>query len=350
MDIRGREIVVLSVAFVAGDFVGGAVAAPAWIYLCLALDLWMLRLVRKWRWCVAATMLLLGAAAVQTYREQPLLQESALKAASSRRQDQISSIIARLVDESAHPDEAAVLRALTIGDRDYLSPQVRSSFRKSGATHLLALSGLHVGIIYKIISLALLILGNCPVARRLRALLTLAFLWWFAIVSGLSPSICRAVLMITLYETGTLLGRRGDGINALALSALIITLFNPEAPRELSFQMSFCACLSIFTVFPRMKALLHSKSRLITGIWECAALAISCQMTSGLIGFYHFGTFPKNFLITNILTVPLVAAILYLCAIALSVYPVPHSAACVNAILLRVLQLLNFITSTIASI
>ena len=110
--------------------------------------------------------------------------------------------------------------------------------------HLLALSGLHVGLIYALLRWLLTPLGGHRVARLLRSAVILLLLWTYALITGLSASIARAVLMITLYEiSGHLSGDR-DGLSALAGSALLLMLFDPESPRDIGFQLSYTAVLS----------------------------------------------------------------------------------------------------------
>lgn len=361
----GRAIVWCAGAFLTGNAIGGILpytsafrlilatltAAAPLLYLFLA---HRQLLILQWI-IILLAFALLGQWSLLFERSQAEKPPSAIEQyALEKRNDIARKLKDYLTANGAQDQEIAVLLALSVGDKGGLSREVKRNFRASGATHLLALSGLHVGIIYKLFGYLFAIFGGAPKIKRLRSVLTVAFLWWFAIITGLSPSIFRAVMMITIYEIGTFLGRRSNGLNSLAVSAIIITLLNPEAPRELSFQMSFCACLAIFTIYPRLHSLMVTGFAPLEYVWNCACLAISCQMTTGLIAWWKFGTFPKYFIICNLLTVPLVGIIMYLLAGTLVTASMADSAPQLGSIVVQALigatRLLNRIAEIIAGI
>lgn len=366
----GRGIVWCASVFLAGNALGGAIrdillrpdgdtagigfasaAVAALIAACITLiSFASAGQKRSPEW--AAILLCFALLGIQPKISNPDGRSAGIRTGGRRITATAAKLSAKLelLTEGCGEDELAVLKALSVGDKSALSREVKRNFRASGATHLLALSGLHVGIIYKLFGAMFAILGGAPVAKRIRSLLTITFLWWFAVITGLSPSIFRAVMMITIYELGSLIGRRSNGLNSLAASAIIITLINPDAPSELSFQMSFCACLSIFTIFPRLNAMMQTKLTPVKYIWDCATLAISCQMTTGMIAWAEFGTFPEYFIITNLLTVPLVAVIMYLLFAAAITSGIPKIGGIAAAALVRATELLNLITETIAGL
>ena len=358
----GRGVVWCAAAFLTGNVAGNLllkVQTPA--DAAIALAVWCMaaaiaavtplssgRLSNPWPEWVALLVIFIILGAVGS-----LLPET-VSARTDRREEiagKFEDIIRRNATKTTvTEDEIGVLKALSTGDRSGLSRIVKNNFRASGATHLLALSGLHVGVIYKLMGFLLAILGRAPWAKRVRSIVTLAFLWWFAVITGLSPSIFRAVLMITIYEAGALLGRGSDGLNSLAASAIIITLLDPQAPMELSFQMSFCACLSIFTIFPKLNSMLDTSFKPLKYIWDCATLAISCQMTTGVIAWLKFGTFPRYFIISNLLTVPLVGVIMYLIAATIITAGIPGAGEFFADALITATRLLNATTGTIAQL
>ena len=247
-------------------------------------------------------------------------------------------------------NERAVVKALAIGDKQELDRVTKKNYRASGASHLLALSGLHVGILYKLLVALFFPLGGNPQIRRIVRLAVLGFLWFYALLSGMSASISRAVLMITIYEGAAFANRPRDGWNALAISAMVITLFNPEAPREIGFQLSFAACLGIFGLYPRLKGLLRTRIKPLTSVWNGAALAISCQGATCIPVWLYFRSFPKYFLITNLLTLPLVTATLYLTAFTLVISVMGVSTKLPAALLQGVVELMNRVISQIAEL
>lgn len=347
---RGREIVWCAVALLAGDYLGGWLEMPLRFCLTLTVSLAVFALLcRRWS-AVLAAFLMLGFSGIQMELLSAPRAESALEVKCRRMQGRVSSYLEKILDPEENAEELSVVKALAIGDKSMLSRRTKSDFRRSGATHLLALSGLHVGIIYKLTGWLLAILGGSYLSRLLRGAVTISFLWVFAAISGLSPSITRAVLMITIFEVGSLAGRRSDGLNSLAVSAILITMFNPSAPWEISFQMSFLACFSIFTIYPRLNALLDTGLRLLKFIWNSATLAISCQMTTGVLAWFYFGTFPEYFIITNLLTVPLVGIIMYMVALGVATAGIPYINGPVSDALAALVTALNKIVAIISEL
>lgn len=344
---KGRTVVWCALVFLAGDFVGGWLTLPPELYLVMAsLAAVAALLVRRPAACVLA-LLLLGAASVQLGRMPPQRGQSRLKQRSMAVRDDISSFMDGMMPEG---DELAVMKALTIGDKSSLDRELKGSYSRSGAMHLLALSGLHIGIIYKLLDVMLFFLGGSLRLRRLKSCLIVTALWTFALITGLSPSIARASLMITVYELSSFLHSRRDGLTALGISALIITLFDPEAPRQIGFQLSFCACLSIFVLYPRLSGMLSTRSRLLRYVWQCICLAIVCQIGTGPLSYHYFHTFPRYFMITNLLTVPLVAATMYVSAASFVIFSISGDSSTVLVVLRFLLGILNGIVSHIADI
>ena len=216
-------------------------------------------------------------------------------------------------------DELAVLRALAIGDRSGLPRDLKEAYRGSGAMHLLALSGLHVGLIYALLSRLLSPLGGQRMARLARSTITLALLGVFAMVSGLSPSICRAVIMISFYEISGLISGDRDGLAALAGSALILMLADPEVPRDIGFQLSYTAVLSILLIHPWLKKILQTRSKLLRLTWELLSVSLCCQLTCGVLAWWYFGTFPRYFMLTTLTAIPLTTAVMYAIAAAVGI-------------------------------
>lgn len=349
---KGRTILAFALAFVAGDLLGGALTLPPLFYLLAALATALFSLNNKSNRTVFTLLmvaaLMLGAAACQVGRMPPQAPQAAIRTAASRARASFSAYLGTILPEG---DVLAVARALAIGDKSSLTRELRAAYRDSGAMHLLALSGLHVGIIYGILSLVLAPLGGYAPLRRLRVAVILGFLWVFALISGLSPSILRAVLMITLFEISQFFSGTRSGPAALSLSAIISVLLNPEAPRELSFLLSYSAVAGIYLVYPRLRMLLSTRSRLIRYIWTTACISISCQLTCGVLAWFYFGTFPRYFLLTNLLAIPLATLVMYvLAATLLSSVALPAVRTWLAGTLSLALRLMNSILEVIAGL
>lgn len=210
-----------------------------------------------------------------------------------------------------NPDTNAVIKALIIGDRSDIPGHVTDAFRRSGASHILALSGLHLGIIYGILNASLSFIGNTPTARKIRSVLIVIACGLYVSATGAGASIVRAFLFILLGETAKSIGRFKSTGTILMASLLIHLTVTPEAIRDVGFQLSYAAMAGIAFIFPPLQRFWpeeDGKSRVkgpLKWIWNTAALSISCQITTGPLAYLHFGTFPVYFLLTNLIALPL---------------------------------------------
>ena len=202
---------------------------------------------------------------------------------------------------------APLLKALLTGDRSGLSPETVRVFRESGGAHLLALSGLHIGILYLLLTRLLWPLGNSPRARRIRYTLIVLAAGLFTLMSGASPSIVRAFLFIFLNETARIACRPRDPLRILSTALLIQLVLTPSAITSTGFQLSYLAMAGIFLLFPILDGWYPKGPRFdpVRKVWEAAALSISCQLFTGPLAWFRFHTFPAYFLLTNIFALPL---------------------------------------------
>ena len=202
----------------------------------------------------------------------------------------------------------ALLKALLTGDRSGLSAQTVGAFRDSGASHILALSGLHLGIIYAVMTKTFCILGNSPAARKIRSVLTIAACGGYCLMVGAAPSISRAFLFIFLRETARMSGRSASLRDILWGSFIIQVALDATAVRSLSFQLSYLAIGGIAYLYPAMSGMWPSdspKHSPLRWVWNSVCLSVSCQLTTGPLAFLRFGTVPKYFIMTNLLSLPL---------------------------------------------
>ena len=179
-------------------------------------------------------------------------------------------------------------------------------FRESGGAHLLALSGLHIGILYLLLTRLLWPLGNSPRARRVRYALIVLAAGLFTLMTGASPSIVRAFLFIFLNETARIACRPRDPLRILSTALLIQRVLTPSAITSTGFQLSYLAMAGIFLLFPILEGWYPKGPRIdpVRKIWEAAALSISCQAFTGPLAWFRFHTFPTYFLLTNLVALP----------------------------------------------
>ncbi len=220
----------------------------------------------------------------------------------------------RMLDYRAHllqkyqqnisPDTYEIVAAMTLGNKTALTDQTRDTFNITGASHILAISGLHLGIIYMMVSL--LVWGQRW--RIVTQILTLVLLWAFAFLVGLSPSVVRAATMLTIYGLLSLGYRQKMSVNVLAFTAIIMLIVHPHALFEVGFQMSYLAVLAILLFYPLFYHLISDKwlmeHRLISWVWGMCMVSVTAQIgVAPLIAFY-FHRFSTYFLLSNFIVIP----------------------------------------------
>lgn len=203
-----------------------------------------------------------------------------------------------------------IIKALLTGNREDIPQDVAQAFRKSGASHILALSGLHLGIIYAIILRLMALAGNSPAMRRVKSALTIIICGFYTLATGAGASITRAFIFITLNEIGKMTGRPTSLKGVLAASLLLHLTLDPTAVSEIGFQLSYAAIFGIAYIFPWLRGMWKNNWRGLKWIWESAAVSISCQITTSPLAYLYFGTFPQYFLLTNLIAVPLAGLII----------------------------------------
>ncbi len=205
----------------------------------------------------------------------------------------------------------AIINALLTGDRTGLSKEVTEAFRDSGASHILAISGLHLGIIHSIVKKILLILGNSPCSVKIRSLTTIAICGFYSLAVGAGASVIRAFIFISMYETSAMTGRYKSLRHVLMAAITVHLAISPESIEEIGFQLSYAAMAGIAFINPRLSEFWPKDDKSIAGrMWRAAALSISCQITTGPLAYIYFGTLPKYFLLTNLIALPLTGIII----------------------------------------
>ena len=239
-------------------------------------------------------------------------------------------------------DEYAVLSALTLGYKDKLSENVKSWYSKSGAMHILAVSGLHVGIIYLILNTLLFFMNKCKICIIFKIIIIIILLFAYAFITGLSASVLRASFMFSFVAIGSAFKRTTSIYNTLAASAFILLLINPYFIFDVGFQLSYLAVLSIVFFQPKIYSILHFKNLIPRKIWALISVSIAAQIGTFPIGAYYFHQFPSYFLLTNIIVIPLTAIIIYLAVILFIFNSVPVVSDYLSKALVYVLKSLNF--------
>lgn len=207
-------------------------------------------------------------------------------------------------------DERAIIQALVLGQRREISKELYQSYAAAGAIHILAVSGLHVGILYFILLFLLKPLHYLKHGNVLQSIVVVVLLWCFAFVTGLSPSVTRAITMFSLFAFAGLLQRRTSTINTLFLSYFILLLVNPLWLFHVGFQLSYLAVFFILWVQPKLYSYYSPSNRFTKLIWSIFTVTIAAQLGIVPLSLFYFHQFPGLFFITNIVVLPVLGALL----------------------------------------
>ncbi|MCQ2343962.1 MAG: ComEC/Rec2 family competence protein [Paludibacteraceae bacterium] len=203
--------------------------------------------------------------------------------------------VRRFVSHGVSSENAALVSAVTIGEKSYLNSDITEDFRDAGVAHVLVVSGLHVGFLFLLINFFY---------RRARrkwvvALVGIALMWGYAIVVGLTASVCRATLMFTIMLLSIVSDEDYNSVNALSLSAVVLIVANPLIVYDVGFQLSFLAVFSIIIFYPVIPSL-GKRVWCLDKLWNAARLSFSAQILVLPVIIYYFGQMPIYFLLTNI--------------------------------------------------
>ena len=207
--------------------------------------------------------------------------------------------------------EYAVLSALTLGYQNELSDDLKQGFRTTGTVHVLSVSGLHVGIIYVMMTFLLGFVHRSSKYYWIKPVLIILLLWGYAFITGLPPSLVRASAMLSVFCVSEIVRRKSFSIHALFIAAFFMLLVNPFSLFDIGLQLSFMSVLSILYLHPKMSGLMKIENKYVRYIWQMFTLSVVAQLATFPICLYYFGTFPTYFFIANLIIVPVVSLIMY---------------------------------------
>jgi len=236
-------------------------------------------------------------------------------------------LYSRLAAAGLSGDELATTGALTLGYKEDLDKELKRRFQASGAAHVLAVSGLHTGIIYALL-LGLLTLGGRRkplyenrLGRCTLSLIIIAVMWFYAWLTGMTPSVVRAVLMVTIFEVGRMYYRQAISLNTIAAAAVLILLVRPLDLWSVSFQLSFTATAAIVLMANEMGKIVHydhlkrlQGGKILNWVVGVLIVSIAAQLGTLPLTMHYFGQISNYFLLTNLIVLPL-ASILVPCGL-----------------------------------
>ena len=217
---------------------------------------------------------------------------------------------------------AAVLAAMTLGDKSALTSDLRETYSITGASHVLALSGLHLGIIYMLLSV--LMLGRRGYA--VTQVVIILSIWAFALLTGLSTSVVRAATMLTLYALFSIGDRGRSPLNVLSFTAIVLLLLDCRMLFDVGFQMSFLSVLAILLFMPLFDRLVSfdylMRHPFLRWVYRLSAVSVAAQLGVGPLIAFYFHRFSTYFLLSNFVVIPAATLILYGALLTLLVPPV----------------------------
>lgn len=221
-------------------------------------------------------------------------------------------IIASLANQQFSEEAFSVIQALLLGKRQDLSEDTIRSYQDAGAMHLLAISGLHIGILVAILNELFKPLSRLKYARWIRILLLLLFLWTFAFLSGLSPSVIRAVSMFSVLSLGMITRPKSRLSNYLIISLFISLIAKPFYLFDLGFQLSYIAVIAILEIAPRIKNLWIPKHKLLHYFWNLFVISFAAQLGVLPLCLYYFHHMSGLFWLSSLIIIPFLGVILSL--------------------------------------
>jgi competence protein ComEC len=214
-------------------------------------------------------------------------------------------------EQNISGDEFAVLSALTLGFKNDLTPELKESFSASGAMHILAVSGLHVGIIFIVLCKMLFFLQRNKYGRIIQSVIIIILLFSYAFITGFSDSVFRATTMFSFISIGRMFKRQINIYNTISASAFLLLIINPYSIMNVGFQLSYAAVISIVFFQAKIYSLLSFKNIIPDYIWQLISVAIAAQIGTFPITIHYFNQFPLYFILSNIIIIPIAILIIY---------------------------------------
>ncbi len=201
--------------------------------------------------------------------------------------------------------EYGVIAAILLGSSDELDPDLERSYSSAGVSHILSVSGMHVGIIFMIVSFLLRFLDRNKSQRIIRSIILLITVWFYACVTGLAPPVMRASAMFSFVAIGGMLNRRTNSYNSLMVSLIVLLLLNPLLILEVGFQFSYLAVFGIVWLQRPLGSLYKARTKIGNYVWDIITVSFAAQLLTAPLAILYFHQFPNYFLLTNIAVITL---------------------------------------------
>lgn len=238
-------------------------------------------------------------------------------------------------------EEYGVAAALLLGASDHLDPGLLQAYSASGTLHVLSVSGMHVALVYLVLLKLLIPLERRKRGRWISLLIQLLFIWFYATLTGLCPSVLRAVTMLSVIILGKAFNRQAHVLNSLAASALILLLVNPLLLFDIGFQLSYLAVAGIVLLQPMLEKKWQPEVWIMRQFWTLVSVTIVAQVFTFPLGLYYFRQFPTYFLLSNLFVIPLSTIAMYAGLALLIVSPFSLISKLVAIVFVFLVKMLN---------
>jgi competence protein ComEC len=222
---------------------------------------------------------------------------------------------------SAHwqgnPEEISLLKAVCLGDRSSLSDDLRQAYTAAGGMHLLAVSGLHVGLIWCVLQYLTAWMSLIFRKQTQRVVVVVGLLWFYAFMTGFSSSVCRSVTMFSFFSLGRLMGDRVHPLNAILVSAFLLVLKDPLRLMDIGFQLSYAAITGIIAFHPIALKVVRVENRVLRWIWEAGSVSLAAQLATMPLVIYYFHKLPLYSLVTSLVAIPMLSFLIavFVCSV-----------------------------------
>lgn len=260
----------------------------------------------------------------------------------SGRFDLLNAVCRQIIHQSLKDSTAfGLAEALLVGYKKNMDQETVQAYSKTGIAHIIAISGMHMALVYSSLKNLLLLLPIFKSNRKIAIVIALTFMWCFALLTGLPPSVTRAACMFSFLAIGELSDRKITSYNNLAASAFMLLCINPNWLADIGFQLSYLAVLSLQIFYSRIYTRLYFKQTLLDLSWKLLAATIAAQILTFPLCIYYFHQFPILFLLTNLVAIPATTLILYLEIITLLFSWIKPLAAYLGKVIVCLIHWLN---------
>ncbi|MDN5286029.1 MAG: hypothetical protein JWR38_2303 [Mucilaginibacter sp.] len=220
-------------------------------------------------------------------------------------------MVLRFKTQLHDPDAIAVASTLILGYKADLSNDVLRAYSKTGTIHVLSVSGAHVAIIYLLLQWMLGFLNGYKYGKHLKMTVIILLIWYYAMLSGFSPAVCRAAVMISMVIIGNTFARYNNMLNILAISAFLLLLYNPLFITDVGFQLSYLAVVGLIVLQPVVYKWFTFKNKWVDKLWALCSVSIAAQVITFPLSAFYFHQFPVYFLVSNLLIIIPTMVIMY---------------------------------------